>query len=499
LQILLIASLLLNYLVFNNTLSQNKSWQTTKNDLFNPASDGTVFADQTQSLATNSLNLSAWRAWNEVYLKDIFSWKTLSLMFLPNENSYIYVIFNRTEENFSAIRISYSPFFDNALISAKYTGEFTKITPISIPNLNSSGWQQLLLKKDSEDDQTIEFWYNEQLIAKQTFSESPKGNVAFRAGKEQMLIDNIEIRNNQDQIIFSENFDQLDKFWPKFFFLITVIILLDLIICLLVKNREKKIKPFIQKNFSLCLVFILINLVFLLLNNHIRSRYPRDDSFIKKIRFNDRKQTKINHAESSQLLNKHSVEFDQTNITRIMFIGSSQTKGEGSSLEGEDFVSQFASLVKKHNKNDEKKFEVINASIAGFPACELFSYFETQWIKLKPSLVIINLSSNDEQLGLQFAFEEALEDFIKMSKDHNFRLVFVAEANSIEISAELATHRIMDDIAKKNQIIFIDMHDHLLKYTKNGILWWDFVHPTSFGHEIIANHLFQTLKPIILD
>jgi lysophospholipase L1-like esterase len=501
LQLLVLCTLLLNYLSFTNTLSKKNNWHTTKNQLFQPASDGMVFADQTQSLASNSLNLSAWRAWNEVYLQKKFSWKSLSLEFLPNENSYLYVIFHKTQENFSAIRISYSPLFDNAVITAKYTGEFIEFTPIYIPNLDNLGWQKLFFKKNHEQSSTIEFWYNNQLITTHTFSEPLTGNIAFRAGKEPMLIDNIRIKNNQDQIVFKENFDQLDKFWFSFICLVTLVFILDFIFYWLIKIQEKKIKPFIQLNFALCLMFLLINVIFLFFSHYIRSRYPDADSLLRRIKFknDNQEQSKINNTESDELLNQYSTEFDQQNTTRIMFIGSSQTKGEGSSLKGEDFVSQFASLVKKHNEDDGQKFEIINASVAGFPACELFTYFETKWIKLKPNFVVINLSSNDEQYGLQFAFEETLENFIRMSKAHSFTLVFVAEANSIEINSEMATHQIMEKIAKEHHIVFIDMHHYLTKYTKNGILWWDFVHPTSFGHQLIANHLFQSLKPLILD
>jgi len=500
LQALVLCTLLLNYLSFTNTLSKKENWQVSKNQLFYPASDGTVFRDQTQALATNSLDLSVWRAWNEVYIKDVLAWKTLSLKFLASENSYLYVIFNRNEENFSAIRISYSPLFESALINAKYTGEFTEIIPISTIFLSNSEWQNLTLKKSNAKSSTIEFWYNNKLITSHSFLNSAEGNIAFRVGQEQILIDNIRVTGEQNQTLFSENFDQFDKFLPIFIFLLLILIIFDLILFFLVRVKEKKLKLFIQLNFTICLILLSINSIFLFFSAKIRIRYPNNDSFFNKIKFqnNNQKYSEFKETESDYFLSKYATDFSEENITRIMFIGSSQTKGEGSCLEGEDFVSQFSMLIEKNQKNEENKFEIINTGMPGLLAGELFDLFKEKWINLKPNIVIVNLSSNDEQYNTQSSFKKAMEDFVQISKNNGFLLVFMAEANSIEKNIDLEAHQIMKNIAEKNDIIFIDMHEYLSNYIKSGILWWDFVHPTSFGYQLIANHLFESLKPIIL-
>lgn len=500
LQILVLTTGLLNYLSFTNTLSKNANWQTTKNQLYHPASDGTVFADQTQALASNSLDLSAWRAWNEIYLKNYYSWKTLSLEFLPSKNSYLYIIFNRTEENFSAIRISYSPLYDSALVNAKYTGEFTEVLPLTTIFL-SDGWQNLTIERVNSSSPIIEFWYNNQLITSHKFTNSQEGKIGLRSGKEQILVDNIRIKDNQNQIIFSDNFDQFDQFFSNFVFLLILLVILNLIIFLTSKILKVRLKPLFQLNFSVCLILLMINFFLLFLSSEIRNRYPSDNSLFNKIksRKNNQDYSVINDKESDQIFTQYSTEFDKESISRIMFIGSSQTQGEGSGLKDEDFVSQFANLIRKANTNEEKKFEIINTGIPGLPSCELFKYFEDKWIKLKPQWVIINLSINDEEYGLQSSFANCLNKFIEVKNNNNFILIFMAEAISIEKSASLNTHRLMRKIARENDIIFIDMQNYVASQINKGIIWWDFAHPTSFGHQLIANHLFKSLKPILLN
>jgi lysophospholipase L1-like esterase len=236
----------------------------------------------------------------------------------------------------------------------------------------------------------------------------------------------------------------------------------------------------------------------------IRSRYLNSDplsswSMIKQVT------EKNNAGEFAWLQNvNNSIVTNHNKIanfskTKIMVIGSSQTAGEGSALENEDFVSQFSSLVNNNLPSSKDKFEVINAGFSGQPIKTMLAYFRYQLLQFEPSMVIVNASSNDNSYATGDDFSIALEDFIYLSKKYNFELVFVAEANSVESGKKIANHKIMRDLAEKNEITFINMHEYLADQQNNGIIWWDFVHPTSFGYKLIANHLFDSLKPQLLE
>ena len=485
-QLIAIFIILVNYLLFTNTLANNRNWQITKNQLFKPGEDGNDFEKKLPALAQNALNLSAWRGWHEVILKEPIAWKKLSLHYLPGKNSYLYVIFHKSDKDFSAIRISYSPLYRSALISAKYTGEFTEDIPISIPQLEGSNWQELTLKKSESSSQIVEVFYNEELIATYNTATSTDGNIAFRAGKEEILIDDIQLENNDNQIVFNENFNGLNHFWLNLLISVIVLVLIDILFYLILKHKTNLFKLIVQLNFAIFIVLFIINLILFIFNSQLRSRYPSTDTI------SDIEEAIWQKKADEELLASYPIK--DVNQTRIMVVGSSQTAGEGTSLEGEDFVSQFERLLNQNFSNFHQKFEVINLGREGQTSQTLFTHFQNQWLELKPDVVIVNLSSNDEEYEDGTNFENALKNFIKMSKKHHFKLIFVAEAVSIEHRDNLKTHQTMQEIAEKNQITFIDMHNELINHQDEGIIWWDFVHPTSFGYKLIANHLYESLK-----
>lgn len=499
-QLIAVSIILLNYLFFTNTLVNNKNWQITKTQLSRPGQDGDDFEKKLPALAKNSLNLSAWRGWHEVVLKTPLSWKKLSLRFLPDQDSYLYVIFNKTKQNFSAVRISYSPLYRSALISAKYTGEFTEYIPIAIKELNGTDWQELTLKKNDSKNHIVEVFYNEKLIATYNAKTPTNGSIAFRTGMNELLIDDLRIENDYDQVVFNEDFDNLSHFWLNFIILISTILLIDFGIWIVTKKKEKLLKSIIQFNFALCIALILTNIILLTFSTILRGQYYEGNSLIEKLKEKFEISTNMFKSEEAAWMKREDEQLlanysnGNTKRTKIMFIGSSQTTGEGISLEGEDFVSQFEKLVNQDFLTSKKRFEVINAGRDGQTSKDLLAHFKNQWLKINPDMVIINLSNNDEEYEDGVNFEDTLKDFVYLSQKHNFKLVFVAEAVSVEYKQKLQTHQIMEEVAKEHQIAFINMHEYLADHLEEGIIWWDFVHPTSFGYKLIANHLYESLQ-----
>ncbi len=493
---------LFNYLSFTNTLKNNQNWQVSKTQLFQPGQDGLDFTNTLPALAHNALNLSAWRAWHEVSLKQSLPWKEVSLRFLATADSYLYLIFNKTAENFSAVRISYSPLYRSALISAKYTGEFIEYLPITISDLHSTGWQKIKLRKSSSQSPVVEILYNEQIIASYNPTTDFNGTIALRAGKKEILVDDLTIIGDENQTLLIDHFDRLHQFWKSFPSLVITFILLDVIIWSYLKNKKQLQKAWIQFNFMLCLAIVLINLILLIFNPALKNQYPRKTTLTEKVqnllRIHPQPATNEEAAllkkDDEKLLLKYLPNINEVNKTRIIVIGSSQTEGEGISREGEDLVSQFQKLLAKQNPSDHK-FEVLNAGRAGQTASFLLKYLQNQWLQLKPDIVIVNLSSNDEAYGEDPQhFASVLEDFVYLSQKNNFQLVLVAEAISNEYKDKLTNHQIMQEIAQKHHIKFINMHEYLIDHLQEGIIWWDFVHPTSFGYQLIAQKLFDSLQ-----
>jgi phospholipase/lecithinase/hemolysin len=59
---------------------------------------------------------------------------------------------------------------------------------------------------------------------------------------------------------------------------------------------------------------------------------------------------------------------------------------------------------------------------------------------------------------------------------------------------ELGTRAVMQRVAAAHSVPIVDAHRHLYEYRSKGFLWWDFVHPTSFGHRLIADCIYAEMR-----
>lgn len=179
---------------------------------------------------------------------------------------------------------------------------------------------------------------------------------------------------------------------------------------------------------------------------------------------------------------------------RVLFIGTSQTWGAGAKTREETFVKL---IEKRLNEQADKpgKFTCINAGVSGSDSTGLAEYYTNNWIKVRPIITIVNLSSNDTD---EKAFYSNLQQFVRINEQNNIKTVFVVEANSPEESQEESgIHKIMKRVGKENNLLVIDLHKYLRGKYDDGLVWWDYVHLTSFGHKLAAAYIFENLWPYL--
>jgi lysophospholipase L1-like esterase len=144
-----------------------------------------------------------------------------------------------------------------------------------------------------------------------------------------------------------------------------------------------------------------------------------------------------------------------------------------------------------------KNYEVMNSSISGLTSTELLNYYRKTWINFHPNIVAIDLSTNDEHQP--DIFKTNLIEFVKLNKQRNIQTFFVLEANSPEVrSGDYLPYSIMKSVAENEKIPVIDLHQYLKSQEGTGILWWDYVHPTSYGHQLIGEFLFNNIEDILI-
>jgi lysophospholipase L1-like esterase len=176
------------------------------------------------------------------------------------------------------------------------------------------------------------------------------------------------------------------------------------------------------------------------------------------------------------------------NIPLVLFLGTSQTWGAGAARAGEDFVSRIQEMMQR---DSGLSGICLNGGVSGQSSVGLVNVYRDEWIVCEPTLVVVNLSHND---NLPDEFADALRRLAQINRKHGIQTLFVTEALSTEKFPDgKETHGIMKNVAVEMTVPLIDMHGYLAHHYAEGFVWWDHVHPTSFGHKLIAERLYSTI------
>ena len=106
-------------------------------------------------------------------------------------------------------------------------------------------------------------------------------------------------------------------------------------------------------------------------------------------------------------------------------------------------------------------------------------------------MVVINLAYNDNDIDM---YASNLQHMIKISVRAGIQPVFVLEANSI---GPVDNHEVMRRIGIAHNVPIVDMHAYLTKKYDEGFLWWDSIHLSDFGQELVAEKLYNELVQVM--
>jgi len=183
-------------------------------------------------------------------------------------------------------------------------------------------------------------------------------------------------------------------------------------------------------------------------------------------------------------------------IYRILFVGTSQTWGEGVAKEADSFVRVIEQRLNSE-LNEAGPFECLNGGICGQDSYGLLAVYEKEWIEFNPQMVVANLSSNDIDAN---GFGKNLERLIQINEDRGIKTLFVLEPNPVgRWPLETVMHDVMGEAAETHHVSIVDMHRYLIDHHDDGFIWWDHVHLTSFGHRLMADGLCSAIMNEIGD
>jgi lysophospholipase L1-like esterase len=485
----------LPYSQINNTLSNNGKWDSSKIHLEKYLIGAQEYYNQRPTLAHDELNLGAWLGYQEVITKNPVNFQTIEFDFSTKGHpSYFYFVFNKTEYSEYALRLSTDPNIQQGLFLLSTTGEFVSQEILALSPITENSWHHVLLKFDSENH-VIHVIVDDKPATTIKADFFASGKFGFRGSNIPVFIDTVIARDVAGNRTFTDQFRFQSKtirssYFSFFCFLLLILTALYLLMKEFGIPEKKSLLSIITMTFGGMLVFLVAELYLLFF---YVSSYPNVDSLPFKIwdHFISHQNTSILDWKKDRLNEIHAELAQYRDTDTVLWIGSSQTWGAGARVHDDTFVKVAERLTQQHG---HKNLTFINAGINGSTAKESLAYYKENWIQSRPKLVIINFSSNDTDPEI---FQAALQEFVDTNKKNNIKTVFILEANSTEVRpSDLPLHALMREVGARNNILTIDLHAFIKDQTFKGILWWDYVHLTSFGQHLAGEYLFKQLDTL---
>lgn len=178
----------------------------------------------------------------------------------------------------------------------------------------------------------------------------------------------------------------------------------------------------------------------------------------------------------------------------ILFLGDSLTEGYG--LEEDE---SFPSLIEnKLAENGYDNVRVVNAGVSGSTSASGLS--RLQWyIRSQPDLMVLSLGANDGLRGLDTEQMAAnLSQTIEYAQENGLKVVLTGMVIPPNYGPEYteAFARVFFDLASKYEVEFLPF---LLENVAAipELNQADGIHPNVEGTKIVANTLYEFLKPLL--
>jgi acyl-CoA thioesterase-1 len=179
----------------------------------------------------------------------------------------------------------------------------------------------------------------------------------------------------------------------------------------------------------------------------------------------------------------------------ILFYGDSLTAGYGLSPE-----FAFPNLIQQKLKDAGKDYQVINAGLSGETSAGGLARID--WVLRQPvDIFILELGANDGLRGLEIGQTKTnLQWIIDKVKAKNPNVKFVIAGMKVppNMGDNYGTsfEKIFKEIASRN-------NSALIPFLLDGVggdpklNQADGIHPTAEGHKIVAENVWEVLKPIL--
>ena len=478
--------------LYENSLLVHPEWVSTKATLHRGVMGALPFVSGQQALARNRLNLGAWFGFQEVLGRDSLDLAKLEFRFRVEPDGYLHVLYDHRADGFSGARLSSRPDSPSFHYRATTDGEFTAIDPLAPEMVGPATWHQVALSfRDGEVVVTLDD------ASVGSFERQPGAQrVGFRGGQRNAEVDDV-IFTDTDGGVRAERFTNRHRQWPRLALVLAALLAITAV-ATVVALRFSSL-PFRQ----ICLATSVLGLVLgcvvaaTYLFQYVRGRdygNAGDDTVRAEAYWINSTRRDI----VAGIRANYGAEIPP-NVFRILVLGTSQTWGAGAASEEDTWVRQLERLLDE--RSGGLRVECINAGVSGMVAAQVLEMLRTDLAGVQATAALVNLSNNDVDTQ---KFRRSLDAIAGELLRRKMLVVFALEPNSPERRptdsrhGDLAVkHDIVRTIAARHQRPVIDLHAYLAEHRDAGLVWWDFVHLTSFGQRLVARKLAADLPSLL--
>ncbi len=182
-----------------------------------------------------------------------------------------------------------------------------------------------------------------------------------------------------------------------------------------------------------------------------------------------------------------------TEALRIVAFGDSLTAGLG--LAQED---AYPAQLQRRLEQTGHRYTVVNAGVSGDTTAG--GVRRVDWVlKTHPSIVILELGTNDGLRGLKLDQTEAnLRQIIERLRASGSKVVLVGMKLPPNYGAEY-THQfsaLFERLAKQYQLLYLPFFLHGVA-AQPSLNQADGIHPTADGYRIIVEHMLSAIQPFL--
>ena len=472
------------YLVWTNSLVNNGRWTSTKASLAKAPMCSVSFTEKPQAVAWEHLDLGAWFGFQEVIYKDPVDLRALAFDAWLAEATYVTFEFGRDNEITRGLRLSVNAAYPNAYLRIAPDGEFVEKITMSDCGLRARVWNHIELRRQESG---LALKVNGAPVDLPAGIEPGINALGFRGCHRSVLIDNVIGTPLHGWRRIVERFAN-HRHGPLAFVAALAAVLASGGVLAAIQYRLRVTArhiafSVITQNGVLSVIAGCAWLYFAF----VQTIYPSFNIDQSVMAERARAAADTNAAITTRLA--QYVARAGTEPFEIMFLGTSQTWGEGITNSEDTFVERIECELNARAGQD--RYLCLNASAAGAYAFTLRLLYQGAWVNLKPDLVVVILSSNDWN-GTEFA--QSLSGIVDLNQRNGIKTLFVLEANSIEARpGELDMHPIMRQVAAAKNVPLANLHECLKSPYDSGFLWWDLVHLSSYGHRLAAECLLDAM------